>query len=357
MPVNAYVLSGYVFDSDYYPLDVKVGIEDEFGATYTLTTTDQKGYFEFPDVNGQYAIFVNDDDPILWEYTGAGIGYYASMLDVTSDLEVNFTLLRTWVSFVTNTSEYHNGDMIEVELTVENNDVYDLINWEAWAELVFWNATPTVYLDDDAFFIDINSSETASYLLYLQIPKTNEYDYLSLNAGIWAYGMEFESSIGLLEGEMWNWYGIEISVDRNTTFNLALSKGWNLISIPLVLANNSAEHVFSPVDYSSLYYYNSEYEIWEVPTQIKNTQAYWIELNTTDTLIVEGIYPWETFITLYEGWNLIGYPSLQDISVLDFLGNHTAYSYDGFWSGYIPGRTFNSLQTLKPGFGYWVKVE
>ncbi len=32
------------------------------------------------------------------------------------------------------------------------------------------------------------------------------------------------------------------------------------------------------------------------------------------------------------------------------------YTYNGTWLSYVPNRTFNSLTTLKPGYGYWVNV-
>ena len=105
-----------------------------------------------------------------------------------------------------------------------------------------------------------------------------------------------------------------------------------------------------------LSHYDSEYEIWEIPEKINNTEGYWIKLDDSDTLTVEGIYPWGALIPLYEGWNLIGFPLLQGLAVADLFVNDTVYAYNSSWSSYIPERPFNSLQTLKPGYGYWVYI-
>ncbi len=78
-------------------------------------------------------------------------------------------------------------------------------------------------------------------------------------------------------------------------------------------------------------------------------------------LEVEGYELINPEIGLVPGWNLMGYPYLNESLVNETLDNvnySIVYGYNNsIWSSYIPNRTFNSLQTLNPGYGYWVKVE
>ena len=41
--------------------------------------------------------------------------------------------------------------------------------------------------------------------------------------------------------------------------------------------------------------------------------------------------------------------------VLSIFEDKIVYSYDNGWLSYVPNRSDNSLETLKPGYGYWVK--
>ncbi len=139
------------------------------------------------------------------------------------------------------------------------------------------------------------------------------------------------------------------------SINIPLNQGWNLLSIPLILDDNSVASVFTGLSYSKLFYYDSA---WKVPTEIDNTKGYWIKMNNAATLTVEGLPPESTPPSLNTGWNLIGHHLLEEIDIIgDIFENDTIYTYDGTWSSYIPGRTFNSLTTFEPGYGYWVKIE
>lgn len=132
-----------------------------------------------------------------------------------------------------------------------------------------------------------------------------------------------------------------------------LYPGWNLISIPLVLENNSINNIFESVNYSYLFSYNSG---WSIPTEINNALGYWVKSSNDDTLTVEGLELTNSLINLNNGWNLVGYPSLNEISINESkLRGYTIFTYtNNSWLSYISNRKFNSLKTLKPGYGYWV---
>ncbi len=148
------------------------------------------------------------------------------------------------------------------------------------------------------------------------------------------------------------YYALKEAWKEMDEISVILREGWNLISIPLILDDNSVDNVFADISYSFLFSYDSE---WKVPTEINYTIGYWIDADNDDILTVKGLEPVDTIINLNDGWNLVGYPYLEEKDVSELFENNIVYSYNGSWSSYIPGRTFNSLQILKAGLGYWVK--
>ncbi len=134
---------------------------------------------------------------------------------------------------------------------------------------------------------------------------------------------------------------------------LGLNAGWNLISIPLILDNNSVSSVFSGLSYSKLFYYNNT---WKNATQIVNTKGYWIKIGSAATLTAEGLPPESTPPALNAGWNLIGHPYLIEKNIPELYNNKIVYSYNNSqWYSYNSDRSSNSLTKLIPGYGYWVK--
>jgi len=142
--------------------------------------------------------------------------------------------------------------------------------------------------------------------------------------------------------------------------NISLKEEWNLISIPLVSDDMTAGNIFKDIDYTKIFAYidGRWYEL-DDDSLIDSKKGYWISSLSEQTLVLEGMETGDIVFDLDEGWNLIGYPSLDEVLVSEILEGieySVVYSYDG-WSSYVPGRPFNSLTVMKPGYGYWVNVE
>jgi len=360
-------IDGYVFDVNNNPMEgITVELEDATETMVLLRATDENGYFEYVDVpKDYYELEVNDDDPILWQYTGAGIGDDTPMLYADSDIQVNLTLWKVNLTFKTNVSEYHNGDMIEVNITVSNNEINDLEDWEVCVELYFENETYFEWMGEECYLINLSSGETGSFLVYHEIPEYNEHSNLWLGGWIWTDKIEFKSSKGLLQGGLWRWQDEEIFIGEKTQFNIPLSKGWNLISTPLELENNILPAPLESIEgnYTGCYSYIDgswhSYLAGDPPNEkeITPTMGFWINMINDDVLEVEGYELSNPYLELNEGWNLVGYPFLDEMNAsvgAGYLGISGAYFYNGSWSSYISGRASNSLQVLKPGHGYWV---
>ena len=175
----------------------------------------------------------------------------------------------------------------------------------------------------------------------------------------------------------------EISTSsQQVTFQFHLKKGWNLISIPLSLSNYSVESVFGPImeyieeiwtydasdpdDPWKLYRPGAPSFVNEI-TEIDLSLGYIVIVKEDVTLNITG-EPISSFtFKLYVGWNLIGYPFLENRSISEFkeeLGTdyNLIFSYypenvEFPWKYYSPDEPDSELTELSPGLGYWVYVK
>jgi hypothetical protein len=166
----------------------------------------------------------------------------------------------------------------------------------------------------------------------------------------------------------------EIDTNENIVgkFVTKLDQGWNLFSTPLVQNDTSISEVLKSIDgnYNIIQSYDSKNGIWRSSsmslTNINRTMGLWIHMKNVCNLSVVGVLPESTDIALYEGWNLVGYPSLKTRNLNDALSgiNWQAvqhyYAFDGNdpWkhnSTKKPDR-LNDLKEMQPGRGYWVYV-
>ena len=166
------------------------------------------------------------------------------------------------------------------------------------------------------------------------------------------------------------------SVTKNTTsrtFELPITKGWNLISIPLAIDNTSINAVFPDAnDGDELYTYDDGWLIvtyysalpgWHGDFEtVEPDKGYWYSANASYTATIEGAEAGARSVSIAKGWNLIGYTRLSDANLSELLTNVTnedeLYSYDGgdwliatYYSA-LPG-WHGDISKMEPGKGYW----
>ena len=90
----------------------------------------------------------------------------------------------------------------------------------------------------------------------------------------------------------------------------------------------------------------------DIISQVNETFGFWINMHEDQLLTVKGR---KVLNISYPSYGLVGYPNLTESSAAIF--NSTVYAYNGSWQSYVPGRKSNSLQNLKPGYGYWIGFE
>jgi hypothetical protein len=78
-----------------------------------------------------------------------------------------------------------------------------------------------------------------------------------------------------------------------------------------------------------------------------------------DTVInVTGYTPQRNNATFNKGWNMVGSEGLSTYTPSDkFSSYYLTWGYkNDLWKFYKPSRTVNTLESIKPGEGYWVLV-
>ncbi|UCG70281.1 MAG: exo-alpha-sialidase [Thermoplasmata archaeon] len=166
----------------------------------------------------------------------------------------------------------------------------------------------------------------------------------------------------------------EIDTNENIVgkFVIPLNQGWNLFSIPLAQNNTKISEILKSTDgnYNIVQWYDAKNGIWRSSptsmTEINRTMGLWIHMKNKCNLSVVGALPESTDIALYEGWNLVGYPSLKASNLNDALSGinwQAVQRYDAFdsndhWKHNSTSKpdNLNDLKEMQPGRGYWVYI-
>ncbi|MFP4111525.1 MAG: hypothetical protein ACLFUO_00855, partial [Candidatus Woesearchaeota archaeon] len=157
------------------------------------------------------------------------------------------------------------------------------------------------------------------------------------------------------------------------------SEGWNLVSVPLDMDNLSVSGIESKLSgtLESVYSYEhtdtlERWNFWinDFPSvfntldKIDTRSGFWMELNSSRNITFSGKYLSSANYSLKQGWNMIGYPFETGKAFDEFFGSDidsviSIYKYNpsnGAWNMWVKGFPGNSLDTLDPGYGYWVEM-
>jgi parallel beta-helix repeat protein len=161
------------------------------------------------------------------------------------------------------------------------------------------------------------------------------------------------------------------SCSRNQAgkFTRPLPSGPNPISIPLVQSNESIDVALQTVEYDKAWYYDSTSQEWKWCMEPKryrrglweldHTLGIWVNVTRNSNLTVAGAVPAETAMHLFEGWNLVSFPSFNTTyTIADLKAEIGATRVEGYDLGppYFL-RVLGNVEVLQAGYGYWVKVD
>ncbi|MBU1704024.1 MAG: hypothetical protein KJ922_01540, partial [Nanoarchaeota archaeon] len=85
---------------------------------------------------------------------------------------------------------------------------------------------------------------------------------------------------------------------------------------------------------------------------IDENYGYWVKVSDNLTVTIEGQYFTNSNFVLNDGWNLVGYRSVNASSIQDLI---SVFSYNNGWLTWQYGRPWNDFSEFEPGKAYWVK--
>lgn len=144
-------------------------------------------------------------------------------------------------------------------------------------------------------------------------------------------------------------------------------KGWNLLSFHHEISNPATQTVFQPIlsnveiikTFDGFYSINSP-QVLNTINLIETGKGYLVKMTEDVTLTVAAPVLHQTGgdINLKKGWNLIGIPYNQAISVEDALKDISSFVEEAgdFEQSYQTGSNTNTLVFFEPGKAYFIKV-
>ncbi len=149
--------------------------------------------------------------------------------------------------------------------------------------------------------------------------------------------------------------------------NVSLSTGWNLVSFNVLPLNLTIPQVFSSIQSNlqqvkdTRFSYSPDVASWfNNLSQLSVGTGYWLKVNAPCVWTITGsrINPSQNSIALESGWNLVTYLPNLDLSVSAALASIAPYLQEVRYleQVYVPRNGGNTLSQMSPGKGYWIKV-
>lgn len=201
-------------------------------------------------------------------------------------------------------------------------------------------------------------------------PDIHEYNDTSIGSDSYYYFLTAQNTLGESDPSQ------EVSAKSYTTYNITITQnseadGWSFISPMVIPYDMDLEIILNdPVhgidgSYDKVTYYDASIDRWAsyIPGRAAHfnnintwdhTMGLWIRMNTEDTLTIIGVEPDCTNITLYPGWNMVGYPStLIENNGLPVEVTNIGYfdSKEEYNIGYVSN---TSTFKFEPGNAYWI---
>jgi serine protease AprX len=129
-----------------------------------------------------------------------------------------------------------------------------------------------------------------------------------------------------------------------------IESGWNMLSLPYHTGQVSKDSLF-PASISKAFSYSNSYEIADM---LEPGKGYWLKFSGKAGLAFTDIPVATDTISLNSGWNMIGSISYP-VPVVSIGSIPPGITTSEFYS-YIPDVGYESVDTITPGCGYWVKV-
>jgi uncharacterized protein (TIGR02145 family) len=134
------------------------------------------------------------------------------------------------------------------------------------------------------------------------------------------------------------------------SYPLAVSAGWNLFSIPLIVDDPSKASLF-PGSTSNAFVYDGAYSATDT---LSNGIGFWLKFPAAETVTVGGRGDFRDTIELRAGWNLIG--GISTPAAAGVIRSDPPGLVASRYFTFAPGAGYVPADTLRPGAGYMVKA-
>ncbi len=334
-----------------------------------IGSSDGVWYSDAGNPNGTVGVEIARD---WFTWVGTVSGYWEQSFDIasipsTATLELDWRCYNynlrygplTFYAFIDSSSGAPNRND-----AIWSNDVYGTTSWASIGPI----DVTEVFDNVDTYYLKIAvSAYTKEYDHALGLFDNVQITWETTSGPVFTLGYDHDSTPSSISFYAENYtcpntFNISLYVDAN-------SEGWNFVSFNINSIDTSLESIISDIEgnYDRLMYYDASEDQWKsyVPDRAAHfnnlqswdhTMGIWIKMNTDAELTISGHTPTSTDITLYPGWNMVGYPSDTNIIASDTLPAEVTKI--GIFNKYAPYNVeyIYDLSTvaLVRGQGYWV---
>ena len=187
---------------------------------------------------------------------------------------------------------------------------------------------------------------------YYEIPELRAGWYYNVNFTFnlevghytfFSYIQEVESEILLWDNED---FGVINVRESFMEYTLMLKEGWNMVSLPVLPDDTSAEVVLGDVGFYQLITWTGT--SYEPAYTFKAGKGYWLLVLNEVNISITGRPLWTIQVDLVPGWNMVSGPCVDVQGADVFPGFFQLLTWSG--ASYIVASEFT------PGMGYWALV-
>ncbi|MDI6803053.1 MAG: sialidase family protein [Bacteroidota bacterium] len=152
-----------------------------------------------------------------------------------------------------------------------------------------------------------------------------------------------------VSGTKLKFFKLNVDYKSTETLSINISNKWNMVSVPVDISTE--KNVLFPTSVTNAFIYTPGIG-YTVENILKPGKGYWLKFDRDQTVVFTANPLNSLLLPVSPGWNMIGSIS-KPILVSKIVTNPasiTTSKYFGYSNGYF------IADTLKPGKGYWIKV-
>ncbi len=319
-------------DSDYgYDYGEDVAVDDDGNAFITGYSYESWGNDPVRDFGGgvfdAFVARLDSDGSLTWNTFLGGSGGdsgYGIALDTISDVFVTGSSYANWGS----PEQDHSGgeDVFVAKLTSNGT--------------LLWNTFAGGGGNESGLAIDVDEGGLVS------IAGTGDTDWDDpvRDYSGWYDGLVLQLQSGGAATE---------------TVDLVLTTGWNMVSVPLELAegDDTVAAVFQE-EIDGIYGWNPVAKSYESPETIQPEIGYWVHVTADKTITITGtpVTSWEEY-PLIAGWNMVGSVCGNPVAVSALDDDPADSILTGSIYGWNPtAKSYDTADHIVQGLGYWMST-